>query len=180
MKTAAACLLVFSVVSTLPAQQFKFNLDHLESKAADMVDISLNASTLQFAAKFLDGKDPDEAQVKKLIAGLEGIYVRTFSFKSEGGYSPADLERVRAQLRAPEWSRIVGIKSAGDGETAEVYVRNVDKKVNGVAILAAAPKELTVVNIAGPVDLDSLAGMSGHFGLPKLEAIPSPKPRKLD
>ena len=180
MKTGARCLLVCILAAALPAQQFKFNLEHLESKAADMVDISLNASTLQFAAKFLDAKDPEEAHVKKLIAGLEGIYVKTFSFKSEGSWSPADLERVRAQLRAPEWSRIVGVKSAEDGESAEVYVRNVDKKVNGVAILASGPKELTVVNIAGPVDLDSLAGMSGHFGLPKLETVPPLKPKKFD
>jgi hypothetical protein len=180
LKTAAACLLVFAFLSPLQAQQFKFNLEHLESKAADSVDISLNASTLQFAAKFLDSKDPDEAQVKKLIAGLEGIYVRTFSFKNEGAYLPADLERVRAQLRGPEWSRIVGVKSAEEGDSAEVYVRTVDKKVSGVAILASGPKELTVVNIAGPVDLDSLAGMSGHFGLPKLESSPAPKQKKFD
>jgi hypothetical protein len=172
--------LAFSLVPPLAAQQFKFNLEHLESKAADIVDISLNGNTLQFAAKFLDGKDPEEAQVKKLIAGLEGIYLKTFSFKTEGAWTPADLERVRIQLRAPEWSRIVGIKSSEDGEVAEVYVRNVDKKVNGVAILSCGPKELTVVNIAGPIDLDSLAAMSGHFGLPKLETIPSPKPKKLD
>jgi hypothetical protein len=151
------------------AQQFKFDLSQLEPKASNAVDVSLNNSTLQFAAKFLDTKDPDEARVKDLIAGLQGIYIKSFEFKREGAWSDADIENIRKQLRAPEWSRIVGAKSNEDGENTDVYVRTVDKKVTGVAILATAPKELTVVNIVGPVDLDSLADLGGHFGVPKVE-----------
>jgi hypothetical protein len=151
------------------AQQFQFNLDRLAAKASDTVDLSLNGATLQFAAKFLDSKDPDEAKVKKLIAGLEGIYIRTFEFKRAGEWSEADLEGIRQQLRAPEWSRIVGVKSTANGETAEIYLRNQNKRVTGLAILASEPKELTVVNIAGPVDLDSLADLGGHFGIPKVD-----------
>jgi hypothetical protein len=151
------------------AQQFQLNLDHLAAKASDSVDISLNSSMLQFAGKFLDGKDPDEAQVKRLITRLEGIYIKSFEFKTEGVWSQADLDRVRNQLKAPEWSRIVGTKSAEDNESLEVYVRNQNGKVTGVAILATGPKEFTVANIVGAVDLDSLADLGGHFGLPKME-----------
>jgi hypothetical protein len=169
MKRTLTLLLAGVMAIPLPAQQFKFDLQHLESKAADTVDVSLNGATLQFAAKFLDTKDPDEAKVKKLISSLEGIYIKAFEFKNEGAWTDADLKQVRDQLRAPEWSRIVGVKSAEEGETAEVYVRTENKKITGVAILAAEPKELTVVNIVGPVDLDSIAELSGHLGIPKLE-----------
>jgi len=179
VKNAGTLLLVWWLAMPLSAQQFKFNLEHLEAKASDMVDVSLNGSTLQFAAKFLDGKDPDEAKVKKLISSIAGIYVKSFEFKNEGAWSKADLESVRSQLHAPEWSRIVGIKSSADGETADVYVRTEKKGITGVAIIAAEPKQLTVVNIVGPVDLDSLADLSGHFGLPKLEAVP-PAPSKKE
>jgi hypothetical protein len=178
VKKIGALLLAGWLSMPLPAQQFKFNLERLEAKASDMVDVALNGSTLQFAAKFLDGKDPDEAKVKKLIAGLEGIYVKSLEFKTEGAWTKADLESVRNQLREPEWSRIIGIKSAEDGETADVFVRNENKKITGVAIIAAEPKQLTVVNIVGTVDLDSLADLSGHFGLPKLENTPPSRPKK--
>src|SRR5260370_42452629 len=104
---------------------------------------------LQFGGKFLDGKDPDEAQVKKLISRLEGIYIKRFSFKEEGGWSEADLDRVRNQLKAPEWSRIVGTTSAGDKESLEVHVRNQNGKVTGVAILATGAREFKVANIGG-------------------------------
>ena len=95
------------LAATLWAQQFKFNLDHLEGKATEHVDLSLNSSMLTFASKFLDGKDPDEAKAKKLIGGISGIYIKSFEFKDDGGYSQADLDKIRSQLKAPEWGRMV-------------------------------------------------------------------------
>jgi hypothetical protein len=154
--------------AVLSAQQFKINLDHLAAKASDSVDLSLNGATLQFAARFLGSKDPDESRVKKLISGLEGIYIRTFEFKQAGQWSEADLDSVRKQLHTPEWSRLVGVKS-GPNHTEEIYVRNENKKVNGVAIIVAEAKELTIVNIVGAVDLDSLADLGGHLGIPKMD-----------
>jgi len=139
--------------------------------------LNLNSSTLQFAAKFLDADDPDEAQIKKLITGLEGIYVRHFSFKGVNSWTQADLDAIRAQLRPPEWTRIVGVKSEEDGENDEVYLRTIGNKMAGVAIVAAETKALTVVQIAGPIDLDALAALGGHMGVPKLK-IPETKPKK--
>lgn len=150
------------------AQQFQINLDHLAAKASETVDLSLNGSTLQFAAKFLDSKDPDQEKVKKLIAGLEGIYVRSFEFEKTGEWTPDDLESIRKQLKAPEWSKIVSVKSSKT-EMDEIYLRNGNGKITGVAIIAAEAKELTVVNIVGPVDLDSLAELGGHFHIPKMD-----------
>ena len=164
-----------ALAATLWAQQFKFNLDHLVSKASDSFDVSLNTSMLQFAGKFLDGKDPDEARVKKLIVGIQGIYIQSFEFKKDGAYAPADLEKVRNQLKAPDWSRIVGIKSGGESENIEVWVRNEKGKVTGVAILASEPRQLTVANLVGNVDLESLSDLGGHFGLPNLPKVPKKK-----
>src|SRR3954447_25789315 len=106
MRTIA---LLLAAAGLSQAQQLKLNLDHLAAKAADSVDISLNGTMLQLAAKFLDGKDADEARVKKLIGGIEGIYVRSFEFKRDGEWSQTDLEGVRSQLKAPDWSRMVGV-----------------------------------------------------------------------
>jgi hypothetical protein len=150
------------------AQQFKFNFDHLEAKAK-AIDVSLNGSMLKFAARFLDNSDPDEAKVKKLLGGIEGVYVKHFEFKRPGEWTQADVDSVRVQLKTPEWSRIVGYKNGDDGENAEIWIRSENNKFNGLAILATQPKELTVVNIVGAIDLDSLADLGGHFGVPKLE-----------
>jgi hypothetical protein len=173
-------VLLLAAVAILPAQQIRLNLEHLAAKASDSVDISLNGSTLQFAAKFLDANDADEAKVKKLIAGIDGIFIRSFEFKKDGEWSPADLESVRSQLKSPDWSRVVGFKSESDGQ-AEVYVRTDSKqKVTGVTIVVAEAREFTVVNLAGAIDMDSLADLSGHFGMPKLEQAPRDKVKKME
>jgi hypothetical protein len=175
MRPVRTIALGAALAATLWAQQFQFNLEHLASKASGSFDVSLNTSMLQFAAKFLDGKDPDEAKVKKLIVGIQGIYIKSFDFNKDGAYVPADLERVRTQLKAPEWSRIVGIKSGGESENIEVWARNEKGKVTGVAILATEPRQLTVCNLVGNIDLDSLADLGGHFGLPNLPKVPKKK-----
>jgi hypothetical protein len=159
------------------AQQLKLNLDHLAAKAADSVDINLNGSMLQFAAKFLDGKDPDEAKVKKLIGGIEGIYIRSFQFKKDGEWAESDLDGIRSQVKGPGWSRMVGFKSSTEGANAEVYVRSDKDKITGVAIVVAEPREFTVVNLSGNIDMDSLADLSGHFGMPKIENAPGQRRR---
>jgi hypothetical protein len=169
MRIVRSLVVTGALAAALCAQQLKLNLDHLEAKASDHVDISLNNSMLQFAGKFLDGKDPDEAAVKKLIAGIDGIYIRSFEFKQDGAWSQADLDQIRKQLKAPDWSRIVGVKSAEDGENTEIHVCNQNGKITGVVVLVTAPKEFTVANIVGNVSLDSLADLGGHFGVPKLE-----------
>jgi hypothetical protein len=44
--------------------------------------------------------------------------------------------------------------------------------VLGLAVLSAEPKELTVVNIVGPVDLEKLAKLEGNLGIPDLGIQP--------
>jgi hypothetical protein len=176
MKTNLLALAAAFVALAAP-QQFQLDLDHLAAKASNAVDLSLTGATLRFAAKFLDGHDPDEAQIKKLIGGLQGIYIKHFEFKHDNEWTQADLDRVRNQLHAPEWERIVGVKSAEEESNAEIYLHVESGKNTGVAILEAEPRELTVVNIVGPVDLEGLADLGGHFDIPKL-TIPKEKKSK--
>jgi len=167
VRIVAKLVLSGGLAGVLAAQQFQINLDHLASKSSDTVDVSLNGATLQFAAKFLNGKDPEDAKVQKLLNGIQGIYVKSFEFKKAGAWSAADLDGIRNQLRAPQWSRIVGVK--GDSEIAEVYLRTEGQKMTGLAIFSAEPTELTVINIVGTLDINSLSELGGHFGIPKLD-----------
>lgn len=161
--------IILAASAALWAQQFKFNLDHLAAKGVKAVDVSMNKDMLQFAGRFLSSKDSDEAKVKTLIGGLEGIYIKSFEFDHDGAWNEADLDRIRTQLKAPEWNRIVGVKSTADKENAEVWVRKESGKVTGIAILTTEERELTVVNIVGNISLDSLADLGGQFGIPKLQ-----------
>ena len=151
------------------------SLDHLAAKASESVDVSVDERLMKMAAKVFSDQDADERKVKKLIEGLKGIYVRSFEFDKSGQYTDADLESIRTQLRGPGWTRMVNVTSKKDGNL-EVYLLFHGEMVNGLAVLHSDEKELTVVNIVGPVDLDKLAQLEGQFGVPEL-GIESQKPK---
>jgi hypothetical protein len=155
-------------------------LDALESKASERVNVTLDANLLQMASKFLGKDDPDEAKVKKLVHKLRGVYVRGFEFDHDNAYSMADVEAIRKELKTPEWSRIVDVFSKKDGENAEVYIHRTRGQVTGLAVLALAPRELTVVNIVGDINLEELTELGGEFGIPPVEKKKQPPPPKKD
>ncbi|MGA3078818.1 MAG: DUF4252 domain-containing protein [Bryobacteraceae bacterium] len=169
MKAAGLLIASLLLAGAAPAQQVKWNFDKLAARASDTVDVSLDGSLLRFATKFLSDDDKDQAKVKKVVGGLKGIYVKSFEFKKPGEYSAADVESFRAPLHAPDWQRVVGTHSNEDGETVEVYIKNDTKGIGGLAIIAFEPKKLTLVNIVGAIDLDSLSELGGFSGIPEVE-----------
>lgn len=144
-------------------------LDHLAAKASETVDVNMDEHLLQMAAKFLHSNDADEAKIKEVVAGLKGIYVKNFSFDNEGDYTQADVEAIRSQLKGPGWTRFIQVHSRKDGDNVEVYVMTLGDQIQSLAIVDFEPKELTVVNIVGPVDMDKLSQLEGQFGIPDLE-----------
>ena len=164
----------------LCAQEFKIplNIDKLAAKAVETVDVTLDAQMLKLAGNFLSTKKPDEADAKNLVDGLKGIYVRSFEFAKPGEYSEADVESLRAQLKAPLWTRVVGVKSKRDGDNTEVFLRSENNQITGLAVIAAEPKELTIVHIAGSIRPEDLSRLGGQFGIPKIDVKPQPSDKK--
>lgn len=163
----AACLALLP----LSAQELKLppNLEKLADKARETVDVTMDSSMLQLAARFLSDKDPDQARVKRLVAGLKSIFVRSFEFENKGEYQSSDLDPLRAQLKAPGWSRIVGVRSNRSGENAEVFVKSENGGIAGLAVIAAEPKELTIVHIVGAIQPEDLRDLGGNFGIPRID-----------
>ena len=171
-------LLIVSSTLVANAQDSRIqtaSLDHLAAKASESVDVSVDERLMKMAAKVFSDQDADERKIKKLVEGLKGIYVRSFEFDASGQYTDADLESIRTQLRGPGWTRMVNVTSKKDGKL-EVYLLFHGDMVNGLAVLHSDEKELTIVNIVGPVDLDKLAQLEGQFGVPEL-GIESQKPK---
>jgi len=164
--------LVIAGVLTLPAWcaddlKIPVNLDKLAERASESVDVTLDSSTLQLASGFLSKDDPDDAQVKKLVSKLKGVYVRSFEFDKDGQYSMSDVEAIRSQLKTPNWVRIVGVKSI-KGENTEVYLRKNGDQVAGLVVIDAEPRELTIVHIDGSISPEELSHLGGHLGIPEI------------
>lgn len=160
--------------------RLQFNqLDKLASKAENVVEVTLDQNLLRMAAGFLSSKNPQEAAVKDLVSKLQGVYVRVFEFDKSGEYSLNDIAPISLQLKSGNWSKIVGVTSKSEGQKIDVNLKMDDKGlIHGLLIVATQPKELVVVNIVGPIDLEKLSQLEGQFGIPKLDLDKSKaKPR---
>jgi hypothetical protein len=73
-----------------------------------------------------------------------------------------------SQLRGGSWSKILTVKSKKDGDNVEVYLNMIGDQITGLAVLSIEPREFTIVNIVGPIDLEKLSKLEGQFGVPDL------------
>jgi hypothetical protein len=170
MKNVA--ILLAAVLMPLAAQEIKMpaSLDKLAAKADETVDVTLDGTLLKLAGRFLSGKGDDESATRKILAGLESITVRSYEFAHDGEYDRADLDAVRAQVKAPQWSRIVGVRSKKDGDNVDVYFKDGGNgNLGGIVVLCAEARSLTIVSVVGTIDPTQLASLGGEFGIPKLD-----------
>src|ERR1700679_1139534 len=79
----------------------------LAARASNVTEVTLGKNMLAFAAKVMNGKDDDDAAARRLIEGLEGIYVREYEFDKVGQYSADEVDQLRKYFETSEWSSIV-------------------------------------------------------------------------
>ena len=163
-------LLALTLAVAVPVSAQRLNLDFLkdlEDRADEVVDVTLDASMLRLASRFLGHNDPDEKAIRDVIRGLEGIYVRSFEFNRSGEYDRALVNRIKSQL-GPSWKALVTVRSKTK-DNVNIYADMRGENITGLVIICAEPRELTVVNIVGPIDIDKLADLQGEFGIPRFE-----------
>jgi Domain of unknown function (DUF4252) len=171
MRWAAPGLLLLVLAAT-PAygQEAKIEMSQLDrfSDAADkVISVEVNESLIKLAISALNpNRSVNEAKIKEILSGLKGIYVKRFEFEKEGAYTAADAEYIRSQLSTPGWSRIANVRSKREGNY-DVVIMSEGSIVRGLAVLAAEPRALTVVNIVGPIDLAKFRELEGKFGIPQ-------------
>jgi hypothetical protein len=162
-------LALFASASAADGQLKLPDFEGLADKASEVVTISLDPALLGLAARFLDPAKPGDAAVREAITGIKGIYVRSYKFDEDFAYPQADVERVRRQLVAPGWQRLVEVRSRKAQQNVDIYILVEQERAKGLAIIASERREFTIVNIVGSVDMRKLHELEGQFGIPKLE-----------
>lgn len=140
----------------------------LVARASDYTEVTLDRKMLEFASRFMNHQN--DAEGKRIIAKLNGVYVRTYEFDKPGQYSPADLNGIRRQFQGSDWSPMVKERTRKGTDDSDIYMKLVNGQVEGMFILSAEPKELNFVYIDGPIRPEDLSDLSGNFGIPA--AIP--------
>ena len=137
----------------------------LAARASNVTEVTLGKNMLAFAAKFMNGKDQDEAATRQLIEGLDGIYIREYEFDKDGQYSMEQIEQLRKYFETSEWSSLVRERERKPGESTDVMVKLVNGESRGMFILETEPRELTIVLILGPIRMEDLGKLKGIDGL---------------
>src|SRR5262245_20892948 len=164
-------LVLWCLAARVQAQDAKLqlgNLDKLSEKAAQVTEVTLDGSLLDFARKIIQSADDGDDEFKQLTSimkNIKGIYIKSFEFDEASQYSKADVEAIRSQLTSPRWVKIVQSIDKRTNEYNEIYLLKNGEQVLGVVILVAESKELTVVNIVGDVPVDKIAALEHHFGV---------------
>jgi hypothetical protein len=148
----------------------------LAKKATESVTITLDPSLLVLAGRFLDSSNPQDAAAQEVIKGLQGIYVRSYTFDQDSAYQQSDIDAVRNQLSAPGWNRLMQTRSRKTGANVDIYIMVENNQAIGLALIASEPRQFTIVNIIGAIDLDKLHKLEGQFGVPKLDIDASKAP----
>ncbi len=165
---AAAALAVPALAQTAQLPEPSPVEKELAARASDVTEVTLGKNMLAFAAKIMNGKNEDDAEVRHLIEGLEGIYVREYEFDKEGQFSKEEVDQLRKYFETSEWSPIVRERERKTGESTDVMVKLVNGESHGMFILEVEPKELTIVLILGPIHMDELGKLKGIGGLSAL------------
>jgi hypothetical protein len=139
----------------------------LAARASDVSEVTLDKKMLSFAANFMDGKDKDDP-TRRLIEGLDGIYIRDYEFDKAGQFTAEQVEQLRKYFETSEWSPLVRDRDNKTGESSDVMVKLVNGESHGLFILDVEPKEISIVLILGPVhmqDLHKVMGVAIHGDL---------------
>ncbi|HEV2703844.1 MAG TPA: DUF4252 domain-containing protein [Steroidobacteraceae bacterium] len=143
----------------------------LAKKATEAVDITLDGDMLKSASHMMGAGGRQNAaggDLSDVVDGLKAITVRSFTFDKPDMYSEQEVAGVLAQVDAPGWKKIISVREKG--ERVEIHMRE-NSTDGGLLIVSEEPKELTIVNIAGKINLDQLRQLQGHMGVPSMPGL---------
>jgi len=165
---AALALAVPALAQTSPLPLPSAVEKELAARASNVTEVTLDKNMLGFASKFMKDKGKDDAASSQFIQGLDGIYVREYEFDKEGQYSMDLVDKLRKQFETSEWSPMVRERERKTGEVTDVMMKMVNGESRGMFVLEAAPKELTIVLILGPIRMQDMGKLGALGGLGSL------------
>jgi len=142
------------------------SLDEMRRDAVESVNVSLGPITLGFARfvmRHADEHDPHAAAMNQVLHGVNNVEVHNFRFKTDHVYAQKELDSLRSQLTSSEWHQMVQVRNHESHEDVDIYFALDKNMITGLVILAAEPREFTLVNISGEIDPDQIAALRRTF-----------------
>jgi Domain of unknown function (DUF4252) len=160
--------IAISAANLAEAQQplIPHGIEALRQSASSKTEFTLDHSMLILASKL----DQDNEDLRRVIAGVSLISIRSYHFPGYWTYDPGTLSSVKEEYHAAGWKQLVNNheKGGGSGATA-LWIRFENNAISNVAILLARSNEVDFFLVSGSVSPLDLSHLGGHFGIPRIE-----------
>jgi len=134
--------------------------------ASSRTEFSFDHSMLVMASK----PDQDDVNLRRVIAGVDGISVHRFRFQAPGAYDPQLLESMRGEYQSAGWQHVTVThnKNAGPAGT-DIWFHFVNNTIRNFALVFTGPNQVSFVTVSGSISPLDLLHLAGHFGIPKIQ-----------
>jgi hypothetical protein len=165
-RSVLSVLIALSATAFVEAQQpierIPQGIETLRLSASSKTEFTLDHSMLVLASKL----DPENEDLRRVIAGVNGVSVHSYRFPRPWIYSPESLLSIKEEYGAAGWKHVL---NSHEKETAtDVWLRWENNAISNVAILVAKSNEVDYIVVSGSVSPLDLSHLSGHFGIPKI------------
>jgi len=153
-------VVLMAIAVSAHAQQIDLKvLDTIGAKAKGSTEIGMDEASLKAAASA--DKGTKSGGVATMTEGMKGFYLRSYEF-NKGEFKWDDLKPFTDLLKAPNWVRF--LKSKEQNEQTEIWWHITNGQTDGMLLISAEEKELTVINAIGTSNLSDLSGLK-NMGL---------------
>ena len=141
-------------------------IEVLRQGASSKTEFTLDHSMLVLASKL----DPENEDLRRVIAGVNGISVHNYRYPRPWMYDPETLDSMKEEYRAAGWKQLMAHhdKKGGAGVT-DLWIRMENNAISNVAILVAKSSEVDFFVVSGSISPIDLSHLGGHFGIPEIE-----------
>lgn len=164
-----AVLIAVSATAVTQAQQTGWlpqGIESLRQSASSKTEFTLDHSMLVFASKL----DPDNEDLRRVIAGVNGVSVHRYHYSGAWTYDPQALNSVKEEYHAAGWKQLMNNHERDGGPgVSDLWIRLENNAVSNVAILVARANEVNFIVVSGSISPLDLSHLGGHFGIPKIE-----------
>ena len=158
----AMCLLLPACAAQTPALKVP-SLAAMQRDSVDSVNFTLGPVALGFMGLLGDDHDARSAAEIKLFRSLHEVEIHSFRFATDHTYRQADLETLRSQLTAPGWQHVMQARDRGSDGDVDIYCAVNKHKITRLVIIAAEPREFSLINIAGAIEPDQIGMLHSGF-----------------
>ena len=113
--------------------------------------------------------DKNDDRLRRVIAGVNGVSVRSFRFPERVSRDPALMDMISRQYQDAGWQHLVNQQKANGGLTTDLWLQVDHAAIRNVAVLLVGPKEMHFVSVSGSITPLDLLRLSGHFGIPRMD-----------